>query len=272
MNFTLQSSCESQQVQSRGLIKIVSLTSNAPAALPMSIREYVSLGARAGRPSSDPEELSGIDAMICKALASTTASEVVEQLEDGDLAYPAGSGDTDEWTQLPQLVLREPPVPTLELLSLGGGKSDDHCAGRAEEEEESDALGTSDHTLVDDSAQDGRIDDGGKRKVSLRKRPAQVQWIAIPTLLPDGQEASVNFPLHAPGRVALSGGQWQRIALARSLCAGEDNRLLVLDEPAAALDPIAEGALFDALERLRGKVSCAANCAVDLNACEREED
>jgi ATP-binding cassette subfamily B protein len=44
------------------------------------------------------------------------------------------------------------------------------------------------------------------------------------------------------GGVDLSGGQWQRVALARGCF--RDARLLVLDEPTAALDPLAELALF----------------------------
>ena len=46
----------------------------------------------------------------------------------------------------------------------------------------------------------------------------------------------------------LSGGQWQRIALARALYAARvGGRILVLDEPTASLDVTAEVALFDQL-------------------------
>jgi len=42
----------------------------------------------------------------------------------------------------------------------------------------------------------------------------------------------------------LSGGQWQKVAIARSMTGGAP-LLLVLDEPTAALDPIAEHALYE---------------------------
>jgi len=56
------------------------------------------------------------------------------------------------------------------------------------------------------------------------------------------------------GGVDLSGGQWQRIALARALFAVEAGaRLLILDEPTAALDVRAEAELYDRfLEITRG--------------------
>ena len=46
------------------------------------------------------------------------------------------------------------------------------------------------------------------------------------------------------GGIDISGGEWQRVALARSLVK-KDAELVIFDEPTAALDPLAELALFE---------------------------
>jgi ABC-type multidrug transport system fused ATPase/permease subunit len=55
------------------------------------------------------------------------------------------------------------------------------------------------------------------------------------------------------GTVKLSGGQWQRLALARA-CMKLQPALLILDEPSAALDPEAEEGFFEQLRsEMEGK-------------------
>jgi ABC-type multidrug transport system fused ATPase/permease subunit len=67
-------------------------------------------------------------------------------------------------------------------------------------------------------------------------------WEAV-TALPAGPETIVGSGFG--GVTDLSGGQWQRLALARLLY--HDSPLIILDEPTASLDPVGERQIFDLL-------------------------
>jgi ATP-binding cassette subfamily B protein len=64
--------------------------------------------------------------------------------------------------------------------------------------------------------------------------------------LPAGYATRLGRQFH--GGHELSGGQWQRLALARAFYRGGD--LLILDEPTSALDPRAEHELFEQMRTL----------------------
>ncbi len=70
-------------------------------------------------------------------------------------------------------------------------------------------------------------------------------WEVVQTL-PDGIDTVVGAGFG--GIADLSGGQWQRLALARLIY--HDAPLLILDEPSASLDPAGERQIFELLTRL----------------------
>ncbi|MBR5448757.1 MAG: ABC transporter ATP-binding protein, partial [Clostridia bacterium] len=60
--------------------------------------------------------------------------------------------------------------------------------------------------------------------------------------LPDGYDTPLTRMFEENG-VELSGGQWQKLSVARAFY--NDSEILIMDEPTASLDPIAEREVFD---------------------------
>ena len=78
--------------------------------------------------------------------------------------------------------------------------------------------------------------------VAVRSALARGGATAIPATLPKGLETQLGQAWE--GGVDLSGGQWQKLALSRSMMR-TDPLLVIFDEPTAALDAQTEHALFE---------------------------
>lgn len=75
----------------------------------------------------------------------------------------------------------------------------------------------------------------------LEALASQLNLRALVARLPQGWESQLGKPF---GGTELSGGEWQKLALARALVRLEQAQLLMLDEPTAALDPRSEAELY----------------------------
>jgi ATP-binding cassette subfamily B protein len=100
----------------------------------------------------------------------------------------------------------------------------------------------------------GLFADGSPDRDVLARAADRAGATEIIEQLPRGWD-TVLSP-HYEGGVGLSGGQWQRIALARALYAVQKGaRVLVLDEPTAQLDVRAEAAFYDRFLELTAGVT-----------------
>lgn len=66
--------------------------------------------------------------------------------------------------------------------------------------------------------------------------------------LPNGYQTPL-MRIFEPNGIELSIGQWQKLAIARAFYADSD--IVILDEPTASLDPMAEQEIFNQFDRLR---------------------
>jgi ATP-binding cassette subfamily B protein len=86
-------------------------------------------------------------------------------------------------------------------------------------------------------------------RVAKALRDSRSEWLV--KKLPNGLESKVGRLFE--GGHDLSGGEWQRLALARIMYRDAD--IWILDEPTASLDPEAEAAIFAELkENLKGRI------------------
>ena len=99
-----------------------------------------------------------------------------------------------------------------------------------------------------------------KLKVLSDNLYRNVEWDSKPISFykPEKKGIDITIPEHKPedndehfAMQAPSGGQWQRIALARSFTKIKEADLLILDEPSSALDPQAEYEVFKTIMELR---------------------
>jgi ATP-binding cassette, subfamily B, bacterial len=97
----------------------------------------------------------------------------------------------------------------------------------------------------------------GARDVSDDQLTGALKNTGLETLT-ELSESPLDTPLtkELPGGIDLSGGQWQRLAIARAAVRGPQTELFIWDEPTAALDPVIEVELAESLlEMAKGVTS-----------------
>ncbi|HEY3000753.1 MAG TPA: ABC transporter ATP-binding protein, partial [Kribbellaceae bacterium] len=98
------------------------------------------------------------------------------------------------------------------------------------------------------------LEDRARIETAARRAGADV----VVRTLPNGYDTLLSRMFAAPGKdgdpetgLYLSGGQWQRLALARALLRDQCD-LAILDEPSSGLDALAEDEIHRSLRVLRG--------------------
>ncbi|KAL8292363.1 hypothetical protein RQP46_001829 [Phenoliferia psychrophenolica] len=242
-----------------GKTTLISLLSMQAPSLPVTIKEYLSLGV------NDPDSTDGPE-RLKKALEFANATEIVANLDEGWNSYPGGiagallqSGyshhdyDSGPGWQLPRVIETNEEQPSVHQ-NLEVARSD----SEEEEEEEKDFAPrrpNPEQLMLAESKlrewEEKRAKMSLMEKLDVRSTTARTTF--KPTRDLRGQVVSIQHARHSPSSYPLSGGQWQRIALSKSVMRDVDLRCY--DEPAAALDPSAEAELFSNIVTLRGRSS-----------------
>jgi len=87
-----------------------------------------------------------------------------------------------------------------------------------------------------------------KDRDSIREAAIQSNADDYISRMPEGYDTPL-MRIFEPNGTELSIGQWQKLAIARAFYSDSD--ILILDEPTASLDPIAEQEIFNQFDRLR---------------------
>ena len=227
----------------------------APAATVPSL----ALGLTGTGDESPPAEVrpSPPSALEISGLTFRYPRQEAPVLEDLDLVIPAGQtvgvvGANGAGKSTLMALVAGLERPEAGTVSLGGEPVAAAAEGRPQvamilQDFSRFPLDVQDNVMMGRSAGSARVEEllrrAGGREV-LERLEARHSGLATP--LSPG----------LAGGTDLSGGQWQRIALARALAAVDDGaQVLILDEPTSALDVRAEAALFEDLMALTGGIT-----------------